>query len=458
MFGCDKVNKYIYSYELDSICNNENEITNALDKVLYETIMLNGDKIVLTFNQLADSKIFMSFLKDIEMKNILVELFRQHKIVISRYTDKNGEMISTAVQYVKKKISKLSQSSNSNFIFSSIDILNNIEEKEKNMIFDFVTYSLSFCDIDYLARNLKSMKLLSNEDIDIIANYVDFLIRISITDIEYLPPKQCVEKYSFIDCVKIAINSLKLHGRFNVANELEKIYNYVSANKPNLKQNRSNWIDCIGERNQLAEEIETVLDVCYNLAVEASISFIDSIENVDDRMDYFFYKLKSTEEFYKKNGHSFSCDASNRQTPSLLYDFSFLQREYWSSVVRIMDEVEKDVTNIDNWKKVIKKKKNRLNFFFGVTFLGTAGILCGFNVISDLIFDIINDVISLSVGKFAILVSFALSGLAVYSGDFFGYKLKIENLAELRHDKKRQIDRRNCTNAIKNKFYNKEVI
>lgn len=243
------MNKYIYSYELDSICNNENEITNALDKVLYETIMLNGDKIVLTFNQLADSKIFMSFLKDIEMKNILVELFRQHKIVISRYTDKNGEMISTAVQYVKKKISKLSQSSNSNFIFSSIDILNNIEEKEKNMIFDFVTYSLSFCDIDYLARNLKSMKLLSNEDVDIIANYVDFLIRISITDIEYLPPKQCVEKYSFIDCVKIAINSLKLHGRFNVANELEKIYNYVSANKPNLKQNRSNWIECIGERN-----------------------------------------------------------------------------------------------------------------------------------------------------------------------------------------------------------------
>lgn len=76
------------------------------------------------------------------------------------------------------------------------------------------------------------MKLLSNEDIDIIANYVDFLIRISITDIEYLPPKQCVEKYSFIDCVKIAINSLKLHGRFNVANELEKyIIMYLRTNQ-----------------------------------------------------------------------------------------------------------------------------------------------------------------------------------------------------------------------------------
>ncbi len=58
------MDKYIYALELDSVCNSQKELSYALDKVLYEYIALNGNKIVLTFNQLADSTFIISFLKD----------------------------------------------------------------------------------------------------------------------------------------------------------------------------------------------------------------------------------------------------------------------------------------------------------------------------------------------------------------------------------------------------------
>ena len=44
------MNRYVYLSDLDSVCNSQEEIKYALDKTLYENIVLNGDIVVLSFN------------------------------------------------------------------------------------------------------------------------------------------------------------------------------------------------------------------------------------------------------------------------------------------------------------------------------------------------------------------------------------------------------------------------
>lgn len=42
------LNRYVYLSDLDSVCNSQEEIKYALDKTLYENIVLNGDIVVLS--------------------------------------------------------------------------------------------------------------------------------------------------------------------------------------------------------------------------------------------------------------------------------------------------------------------------------------------------------------------------------------------------------------------------
>ncbi len=77
------MNEIVYLYELDSICNTKKEMEYALDKALYEAIVLNGDKVALTFNQFADSVFIMSFLKNDRMRSVLIDLFKQHRNLLA---------------------------------------------------------------------------------------------------------------------------------------------------------------------------------------------------------------------------------------------------------------------------------------------------------------------------------------------------------------------------------------
>lgn len=57
------MNKLVYLYELDSTRISPWEIDRGR-KALYEEIVMRGNRVVLTFQQLTDSKIFLELLKD----------------------------------------------------------------------------------------------------------------------------------------------------------------------------------------------------------------------------------------------------------------------------------------------------------------------------------------------------------------------------------------------------------
>ena len=55
--------KNVYLFELDSVRKTDNEIIKA-QKALYAEIVINGNTVVLTYNQLVDSRGFFSLLDE----------------------------------------------------------------------------------------------------------------------------------------------------------------------------------------------------------------------------------------------------------------------------------------------------------------------------------------------------------------------------------------------------------
>lgn len=210
------LNRYVYLSDLDSVCNSQEEIKYALDKTLYENIVLNGDIVVLSFNQLADSNFIISFLNDNVMKEVLINLFECGRIVVSKYKSKDI-IISSAVRYIMQQIDKqiksLELSENNDFIFSAINCLNIENNKQKIIILTILKETLIYNDLNYLCKELGS-KSLSNEidisenDILLLKNYAEFLVRISLGNISYIDEK--TEKITkFTECVDIACSALK---------------------------------------------------------------------------------------------------------------------------------------------------------------------------------------------------------------------------------------------------------
>ena len=57
------MNKSVYLYELDSVRNSKEEIQYAQER-MFQEIILNGNQVILTMNQLADSRAFLAAIEN----------------------------------------------------------------------------------------------------------------------------------------------------------------------------------------------------------------------------------------------------------------------------------------------------------------------------------------------------------------------------------------------------------
>lgn len=86
--------KLVYLFELDSVRKSDSEILIG-QQVLYNEIVGNGNTVVLTYNQLVDSRGFFSLLDNNEYYDSLVKLFKAGAIRVSQFGD-----IRTISQYL----------------------------------------------------------------------------------------------------------------------------------------------------------------------------------------------------------------------------------------------------------------------------------------------------------------------------------------------------------------------
>lgn len=76
--------KQVYLFELDSVRKTNKEIIQG-QRALYDEIVVNGNVVVLTYNQLVDSRAFFSLFNNKDYQENLIHLFENGAIRISQF-------------------------------------------------------------------------------------------------------------------------------------------------------------------------------------------------------------------------------------------------------------------------------------------------------------------------------------------------------------------------------------
>ena len=88
------MHKLVYLFELDSYRKTDNEIAKAIH-TMYNEIVVNGNIVVLTFNQLVESRCMLSLFSEPEYSEDIADLFLNGAIRLSQFGN-----IRTPAQYL----------------------------------------------------------------------------------------------------------------------------------------------------------------------------------------------------------------------------------------------------------------------------------------------------------------------------------------------------------------------
>lgn len=127
-----KMRKYVYLFELDSVRKTDAEIIVG-QRALYDEIIKNGNIVVLTYNQLIDSRAFFSLLDNKEYYESIIELFKKGYIRISQFG-----AIRTIAQYLLNTI----DSEENKFIYSALPL-----KSSQRRLVELIKRSVMYSDL-----------------------------------------------------------------------------------------------------------------------------------------------------------------------------------------------------------------------------------------------------------------------------------------------------------------------
>jgi len=385
------MSKLVYLYELDSVRKSKKQIE-AGQAALFEEIAVNGNSVVLSFNQLTDSQAFLVALEDERSFQVIIKLFEIGVIKISPYGDTR-----TASKYVQDALKKVlnikedkedkeEKDKKDNFVFSALPIrFNNEEDKELGRkIFEAIKYG----DIQGLKEKIS---LASSEEdkkkIYFLIRFVKLVLLLSTGDYARNLKKDD-DGYKFIDFMDTLINfEEKIISFLPEVKEalciIKKIKKNIKDNKKNINS-RSVWYDKLSQTENTKDmyNASLIIDLCYNYAVEESISNISKHYTELDSNSFwcdFKERFKQYLEDKVGRGHEFT-PLDKVQLPSYK-DINKDKLPPWTSVNWMIGEFEKrerSVQNNSNSKKDednIKKWQRQQIVWFIKYFIGLFGYI-----------------------------------------------------------------------------------
>ena len=294
------MNKLVYLFELDSVRKSEWEVDRAW-KMIYKEIVLNGNRVVISFSQFTDSKAILDLMKEEKEYNSLLALFKYGALQVSGGKDwSTGKLIGSASEYIQNALEK----GKDKFICSNMPILNN-----DILISQCTLQALRQCNLDVLKKAGKDVKTMEN--------YIKLIINTSIQEHELTSMKvngghsllqfvhkiykisdddmkHCEITNEFIKKIKKSIELLKI---------IEKKIEYTE------KQSRSVWLNEIRlkkENKEIKCIAEIIIDLCYNYTAEDNIAGISKHYNDKNNKSFYEDFLKRLKDFwdeYKEGKH-----------------------------------------------------------------------------------------------------------------------------------------------------------
>lgn len=318
--------RYVYLFELDSVRKTDCEIV-AGQRALFKEIVVNGNCVVLTYNQIVDSRAFFCLLSDEAYYANFIELFNRGKLRISQYGD-----VRTISQYLMRTTER-----DKEFIYSALPI-----KGSQKRLLALIRRSLEYSDLseikDFCEGGERSedelrdlfVEIIPDEDepsgktmlkelpasigiaemqsiVGRLERFLSLVLRLSAEHDIYVPPRDPKE-----------YDSLKLNGIINIATKLKrkdndelwepavKIIKSMSCfdRADNDRTNYLNELQTLEKGRECLDHYryaEAIINLCYNYTCEISVcntskhyDFCELSNGAADKptfRDDFFFRL-----------------------------------------------------------------------------------------------------------------------------------------------------------------------
>jgi len=315
--------KYVYLFELDSVKKTDREIEVG-QKALYNEIANNGNVVILTYNQLVDSRAFFSLLTNPDYYKSFIRLFELGAIKVSQFGD-----LRTVSQYIQRSVEDHKQ-----FIYSALPL--KCSQKHLTALME---RSLRYSDLTEIKRYIdherteeechilfselvikrdsvtgekesieQHSQYTYEEEIGILTNLYNFLsavLRISAMPDIYNPPRDTKEyaNLHLTDLLKI-VTDMELQDEamnvlFQSASDVIRELDCYKANNQNRSVYHSELLTRYKKQEMESDQIkkymfaEAIIDTCYNYTCEISICNVSKhydIGGLSNGTDYSSFK------------------------------------------------------------------------------------------------------------------------------------------------------------------------
>ena len=282
--------KLVYLFELESVRKTDQEILEG-QKTLYNELVHHGNCVVLTYNQLVDSRAFFSLFSDTEgtYYNSFVELFEHKRILLSQYGD-----VRTLSQYLVNSVSQQEP-----FIYSALPI-----KFSQRRLLALMRRSLVYSDLSeisgYLDGSLFSKDELKDLFIEIqpdgsevasslsegdmkaalthLRSLLSIILKLSTVDGSYIPPRDPNEISSLRFC-NILARVLRMKSTYPLwASAIAAISSLPAYKDHEAHNRRSPYLQQLylaaktgAQEKQACQYAEAIINLCFNYACEISI-------------------------------------------------------------------------------------------------------------------------------------------------------------------------------------------
>ena len=333
--------KYVYLFELDSVRKSDREILIG-QQALYDEIVGNGNIVVLTYNQLVDSRAFFSLLNSNEYYENLVKLFEKGAICISQFDDTRtiSQYLINSLVYERSFIYsgwplKSTQKRLLALIKRSLTYsdLNEINDYISNVRSDDEILDLFVEVVEELKNGKKEIRIqqttLNVEQCKKILSNLFYLIktvlRLSSIHTIYIKPKS--QDRLNMSFYKYLGNAMQLTQPSNVDlwEKAKHIIRSLDAFK-NKSNDRSQYHHDIyhaykRDENELGvidkalyQYAEAIVDLCYNYQLEYSIGNSSKHYNVDEfSSEYSEQWVTFSEDFFFRLGETWSLGDNDKR-------------------------------------------------------------------------------------------------------------------------------------------------
>ena len=374
------MNKLVYLFELDSVRNSEEEIKKA-QKAMYEEIVLNGNIVVMTMNQLSDSLGFLTAVNDNDTTQHILALFQAGVLRVSPFWQDERTLIETPSQYLQIHIDESLSNKANEFYFSGwsikkgdCDFIRDIKSalqynnpgligKSKNKaVFYFKNLN---------GKTVEEMKLKALEDIE---TFVRMILQMSGDTLAINPAKDFnssrsmmeflydfekkwksqessdlsqpssndvndalkkIKKLRSVKCKKQKKNREEPPKKIIEKRKIKKAKKKVEIIKWNVN-NRSDWYKAIrksGDKSKTGQMTEAIIDLCYNYACEDSILGISRHYTKDTDNSSFYEDFLNRLHLYWKDGINGTHKFLENENKT---DLNICKPENWAHISKIM--------------------------------------------------------------------------------------------------------------------------